>query len=71
MDETMFGEVMALNVIHKINSKLKFLYCKNNFLTPTLSRLLFSALIQPQSEYACSAWYPNLAKKLKCSIQTN
>ena len=26
MDETMFGEAMALNVIHKIHNKLKFLY---------------------------------------------
>ena len=25
-DETMSGEAMALNVIHKINNKLKFLY---------------------------------------------
>ena len=36
MDETMFGEAMTLNVIHKINNNPKFLYCKNNFLTPTL-----------------------------------
>ena len=71
MDETMSGEVMALNVIHKINSKPKFLYRKNNFLTPKLSRLLFSALIHPRSDYACSAWYPNLTKKLKRRIQTN
>ena len=31
MDETMSGEAMALHVIHKINSKLKFLYRKNDF----------------------------------------
>ena len=34
MDETMSGEVMALNVIHKSNNKLKFLNRKNDFLTP-------------------------------------
>ena len=28
MDETMSGEAMALNVIHKINNKLKFLIVK-------------------------------------------
>ena len=33
MDETMSGEAMALNVIHKINNKPKFLYRKNDFLT--------------------------------------
>ena len=31
MDEAMSGEAMALNIIHKINSKLKFLYLKNVF----------------------------------------
>ena len=70
MDETMSGEAMALYVIHKINNKLKFLYRKNDFLTPTLRRLLFNALIQPHFDYACSAWYPNLTKKLKHGIQT-
>ena len=55
---------MALNVVHKINNKLKFLYCKNSFLTPALRRLLCNALIQPHFDYACSAWY------LKHRIQT-
>ena len=45
VDETMSGEAMALYVIHKTNNKLKFLYCKNDFLKPTLRRLLFNALI--------------------------
>ena len=31
MDETMSGEAMTLNVIHKINKKLKFFYHKNVF----------------------------------------
>ena len=70
MDETMSAEAMALHVIHKINNKLKFLYRKNDFLTPTLRCLLCNALIQPHFDYACSAWYPNLSKKLKHRIQT-
>ena len=61
---------MALNVVNKINNKLKFLYRKNSFLTPALRRLLCNALIQPHFDYACSAWYPNLTKKLKHRIQT-
>ena len=52
MDETMSGEAMALNVIYKINNKLKFLYRKNDFLTPTLRRLLCNGLIQPHFDYA-------------------
>ena len=61
---------MALNVVNKINNKLKFLYRKNSFLTPALRRLLCNALIQPHFDYACSVWYPNLTKKLKHRIQT-
>ena len=66
----MSGEAMALNVVNKINNKLKFLYRKNSFLTPALRRLLCNALIQPHFDYACSVWYPNLTKKLKHRIQT-
>ena len=39
LDETMSGETMALSVINKINNKLKFLYRKSRFLTPTLRQL--------------------------------
>ena len=66
----MSGEAMVLKIVHTINNKLKFLYHKNSFLTPVLRRLLCNALIQPHFYYACSAWYPNLTKKLKHRIQT-
>ena len=46
---------IVLNVINKINNKLKFLPLKNSFLTPALRRLIFNALIQPHFDYACSA----------------
>ena len=46
-DEAMSGEAMALNVVNKINNKLKFLYRENNYLTPALRCLLSNALIQP------------------------
>ena len=47
LDETTSTETMALSVINKINNMLKFLYWKNRFLSPTLKRFLFNALIQP------------------------
>ena len=57
---------MALSVINKINNKLKFLYRKKKqILTPNLRRLLCNALIKPHFDYACSAWYPNLTKKIE------
>ena len=64
-------ETMTLSVINKTNNKLNFLYQKNRFLTPTLRRLLCNALIQPHFNYACSAWYSNLTKKLKNRVQTS
>ena len=69
LDEIMSGESMALKVINKINSRLKFLHRKNKFLTPALRRLLCNALIQPHFDYASSAWYPNLTQKMKNKIQ--
>ena len=60
----MSRETIALSIINKINNKLKFLYRKNRFLTSTLRRLLCNALIQPHFDYASSAWYPNLTKKI-------
>ena len=69
--ETMSGETMVLSVINKINNKLKFLYRKNRFLTPTLRGLLCNALIQPHFDNACTAWYSNLTKKLESRIQTS
>ena len=70
LDETMSGESMALKVISKINSRLKFLHRKNKFLTPALRRLLFNALIQAHFDYASSSvWYPNLTQTMKNKIQ--
>ena len=65
----MSGESMALNVINKINSRLKFLHRKNKSLTAALRRLLCNALIQPHFDYGSSAWYPNLTQKMKNKIQ--
>jgi len=59
---------MAAQVISKINGRLKFLYRKNRFLTPELRRLLCNALIQPHFDYASSAWYINLNKGYKDSL---
>ena len=69
LDETLSGESMALKVINKINSRLRFLYRKNRFLSPPLRRLLCNSLIQPHFDYASSAWYPNLNKRLKSKLQ--
>ena len=61
---------MALKVINKINSRLRFLHRKNRHLSPNLERLLRNAIIQPHFDYTCSTWYPNLNKKFKTKLQT-
>ena len=63
LDKSILGETMALRVIEKFNTWLKFLYQKNPILDVPLRRLLCNALIQPQFDYACTVWYLNLSKK--------
>ena len=69
-DKNLSGEAMALKVINKINSRLRFLYRKNRYLSPYLKSLLCNATIQPHFDYSCSTWYPNLNKKFKSKLQT-
>ena len=71
LEETMSGESMAHKVISKVNARLKFLREKKKHLTPNLRRVNCNALIQPHFDYADSAWYPNLSKKLKNKIETS
>ena len=55
---------MAIHVINKINSRLRFLYHQNRFLNFPLRRLLSNAImIQPFFDY------PNINKKLKMRLQ--
>ena len=56
-------------VIEKISSRLKFLYWKNRVLDGPLCRILCNVLIQPQFDYAFTAWYPIVTKKLKDKLQ--
>ena len=61
---------MALNLVSKINTHVKFLYRKDKFLSSQLKSLLCKPLIQPHSDYARSVWYPKPNKKLKAKSQT-
>ena len=63
------GESVALNVIDNVKLKIKFLHRQNRFLTTPLRRLLCNALIQPLFDYAGTAWFQNLSKKLRLSLQ--
>ena len=52
-----------------MNSRLRFLYRHNRYLSFPLRRLLCNAMIQPFFDYACNACYPNINKKLKNCLQ--
>ena len=69
LNETLSEESMALKVLNKINSRLKFLCRKNRFESLSIRRLLCNSLIQPYFDYACLVWYPNLNKRLKSKLQ--
>ena len=51
LDQSLSGESITLNVIDKVNLRLKFLQRQNYFLTPPLRRLKCNALIQPLFGY--------------------
>ena len=53
LDESLSGESMALKIIDKINSLVKFLHRQNCLLTLPLCRLLCNTLIQSLFDYAC------------------
>ena len=61
---------MAIDVINKVNSGLRFLHRQNKFLDIPPRRLRCNAMIQPFFDYACNACYPNLNKNLKNRLQT-
>ena len=65
LDQSLPGESMALNIIDKVSSCLKFVHRQ----TSPLCRLLWNALIQPLFDYACKIWFSNLSKRLKLRLQ--
>ena len=61
----------VISSLLKILDMLKFLHRQNRFLIPPLCRLSCNALIQPLFDYACTAWFSNLSKRLKLRLQAS
>ena len=53
----------------KIDGKKKFLYSQSRYLSYPLKRMLYNTLIQPNYDFACCSWYPNLSVSLKTKLQ--
>jgi len=56
---------MVKFISQKVNSRLKFLYRKRNFLNELTKKLLVSSLIQCHFDYAWSFWFHCLTNKLE------
>ena len=56
---------MALKILKKIDTKLQFLYRRNEFLNPKLRKLLCNSLIESQFGHACISWYPLVSRKMR------
>ncbi len=69
IDQDMSGTTMGNSVIKKINSKIKFLFRKSVFLGLKEKKMLCSALVQSNFDYACNSWYRGLQKKFKNKLQ--
>ena len=63
------GKAIAVKVLKKVNSRLRFLYRKQSIPNGPLRRLLCNVLIQPHFDYASQAWYPNLTKTHSIKLQ--
>ena len=68
LDETLFGESMALKVTNKINRGLRLLYRKSKSLSPPLRRLRCNSLIQPPFWLRLFSLVPWLKQKVKAKI---
>ena len=66
----MSGSSMAKGVIKKINSKIKFLYRIRSFLGSKERKMLVSALIQCNFDYAANSWYRGILQTYKNKLQT-
>lgn len=69
IDQHLNGEEMALSIIKKSNSRLKFLYRQANFLDSNTKKLLCSALVLCLFDYSISSWFGGISKQMAKSLQ--
>ncbi len=69
IDQHTSGKENLLDVCAKANTKLKFLYRHSKHLDKATRKILCSALIQGQLEYACLSYYHSLNITLKKKLQ--
>ena len=69
IDQHLDGEEMALSIIIKVNSRLKFLYRQARFLYQDIKKILCSALVLCLFDYSISSWYCGINKTTSKRLQ--
>ena len=71
LNQYLDGEQIVLDIIGKVNSRLKFLYRQANFLNPGVKKTICSALVLCLFDYSISSWYGGISKyharRLQCA----
>ena len=70
IDESLSFSEMGNKVVKKVNNKLKFLYRKKSFFGIKERKMVCSAFLQSNFDYACNAWYRGLNCAIKKRLQT-
>ena len=70
LDQYLNGEQMALGIIKKVNSRLKFLFRQAHFLDLKTKKTLCTALVLCLFDYSIASWYGGIPKLLVKRLQT-
>jgi len=70
LDQDLGGTSMGLSAVKKINSGLKFLYRKAEFLKSKERKLICTALLQSKFDYGCNMWFRCVGKSIRDKLQT-
>ena len=70
LDQDMSGETTGSKIVKKVNSGLKFLYRKSEFLNVKNRKLLCSAMLQSRFDYGYNVYYRGLREEVKTKLQT-
>ena len=62
LNQYLDGEQIVLNIVKKVNSRLKFLYRQANYFNQNVKKMICSALVLCLFDYSISAWYGGISK---------
>ena len=69
IDQSLSFETMAMAVIQKVNSRLKFMYRKRDFLNFHAKKLLIMAIAQCHFDYASVVWFYSTTQTIRNNLQ--